>query len=304
MPDQEALAEATEDTSATEAVASPGDESVEAHRTGTGQTTKQTTGKENLVPQSRVNEIVAEKNTYREEVEALRRQIEAQREQSQKLVNLLDQQKDDVSLVANLRSLAATSDDQKVLDAIDLLDARMRGDSDAVQEVADQKVESGALTEAQARKMVAEQTAKLQDSIDAQKAELLFNQANTKAERMLSGLPEEFLDEDKKVISEAWLNRVDWDSMEIDPSRMDDLLATSLQATIDWYGTPRGAMRIPEALPVDEDGEPVPAEKTPEDEIAELNAIDWGAMKDGKPVYSDEEFTRAATKLAKLTSRS
>lgn len=303
MPDPETTPQVSEETSAAEAVASAGGTKPEAS-TGSEQTGKQTTGKENLVPQSRVNEIVAEKNTFKEETEALRRQIETLQAEQSTLIKLVSDQKDDVNLVSNLRSLAASTEDQSVKDAIDLLDARMRGDSAEVEKVVGEKVAEGTFTEAQARAIVKEQTSKLQDNIDEQKAELLFNQANTKAERMLSGLPEEYTDKDKEIISESWLRRVDWDTMEADVGEMDSLLTASLQKTLDWYGEPRGALKVPETEELTEDGEPVDKPLTPEEEIAKLKEINWGELdKDGKPVYSEEDFSKAAVRSAKLANQ-
>jgi hypothetical protein len=302
MPES-TTSEASEETSATEAAATAGSTESKAQTTGTEQDDKQTTSKENLVPQSRVNEIVAEKNTFKEEAEALRGQIETLQEERSKLIGLVDQQKDDVNLVSNLRSLAVTTEDQEVKDAIDLLDATMRGDEKEVKEVVDEKVAAGTLTADQAEKIVRKHTDKLQANVDEQKAELLFGQANTKAERMLAGLPEEFTDQDKKVISEAWLRRVNWDGMEEDPGRMDDLLAESLQETLDWYGEPRGVVKVSETEELTEAGEPVEKPPTPEEEIAELTKIDWSELKDGKPVHSDEEFSKVAARIAQLSRR-
>jgi hypothetical protein len=303
MPDPETTPQAPEETSAPEAVASAGDTKPEASA-GSKQTGKQTTGKENQIPQRRFNEVIVERDTYKEEAEALRGQIESIQEERSKLIDLMAQQKDDVNLVSNLRSLAVSTEDQSVKDAIDLLDARMRGENAEVEKVVGEKVAEGAFTEAQARKIVAEQTAKLQDNIDEQKAELLFNQANTKAERMLSGLPEEYTDKDKEVISEAWLRRVDWDGMERDVGEMDDLLTASLQKTLDWYGEPRGVLKVSETEELTEDGEPVERPPTPEEEIAMLKEINWGELdKDGKPVYSEEDFSKAAVRTAQLANR-
>jgi polyhydroxyalkanoate synthesis regulator phasin len=297
-------AEASKETSSQEAVASPRDTRPTPQETGAEVKGKETQGQENRVPQSRFNEVIAEREAYKGEVEALNEKIAELSERTGKLVNLLDAQKDDVNLVANLRNLAVTTEDTSIKDAIELLDAELTGTRKAIEETAEEKVAEGTLTQEQAERFVRDRTDKLEDRIAEERAQRLFDQANLKAERMLNGLPEQYNDEDRKYIAEAWLRRVDWDGMEEDPDAMDNFLVDSLQDALDFYGTPRGSLRSAEVEVDAETGEPASREPTPEEIIADLRNIDWSEMKDGKPKYSDDVFSAGMAEVLRQGRKS
>ena len=264
--------------------------------------TRETKGKapaKGPIPYERFQEVVGQKNTLAEELEAIKASSSDDRNALTKLAAMLEEKEKDTSLLNDIRALAL---DPKYRDALELIDKGLKG--------VEEEVETGKTTPEKAtvetQKLIAKQEA-IEDSIADQKAELIIQRADMLADKWLEALPEEYTDADRKVIANLWTNGVDWDQVEQSPNQLDAILAKSFQESIDTFGIPRGKLINPDDVEFVE-------EKITEavDPVVELTALlkdkQYGALKSVKthgdkeifmPSVSDDEFASDMAKFLK-----
>src|SRR3990167_6113286 len=166
--------------------------------------TRETKGKaatKGAIPYERFQEVVGQKNTLAEELEAIKASAAEDRNSLAKLATMLEEKEKDTTLLNDIRALAI---DPKYRDALELIDKGLKG--------VEEEVESGTITpekaDAKTEKLLAKQEA-IEDSIADQKAELIIQRADLLADKWLESLPEEYTEADRKVIANLWTNSVD-----------------------------------------------------------------------------------------------
>lgn len=263
-----------------------------------------------MIPRSRYNEAVTKLEAATKSWETEKSTITAQLQEAQKSVaNLSDLVKgaqEDRDLVQALKGLAK---DPKYTDLITKVDNALQG--------IEEDVEAGKSTPKEAqinRKQVMDElrgelNTKFTDSMHS----LISQQVDMVAKQYMDRLPTaEYTESDKKVVSEMWANRVNWELIEKDPSKLGAHLSETLQKTLDDYGVPRGKLasqRVEETKQTETQQTKAP---TIEDEVKTILGKDWGKLKTIKnasgnevnvPELSEEEFQAEFGKLFKTTNR-
>lgn len=249
------------------------------------------------IPYDRFKEVIDAKNTAAEEAEALRAKLDETRQREDQLRNVLEQTRDEADLVDRIRALA---NDERYSEHVNAIDRALRGIEDDV-DTGKVSEEEGAVA---ANKLLSQHKDEIEDILADQKAELLYNQAMSVAERYLEALPEEYSDDEKAVISRLWMPQVDWDAIEEEPTTMTKLLGESLQEAIDQYGEPRGVLhaRLSEIETTEADQEPAREEISEEDYVNKVLNVPWDETnEDGSPKYSDDVFTKGIGELIRKT---
>ena len=262
-----------------------------------------------MIPRSRYNEAVAKLEAATKGWDTEKTQITSQLQEAQKSVanlsELVKGSQEDRDLVSALRTL---SKDSKYADLISKVDNALQG--------IEEEVEAGTTTPKEAqinRKQVMEELrGELNDKFTDSMHSLISQQVDMVAKQYLERLPgTEYNEADKKVVSELWANRVNWDLIEKDPSKLGSHLAETLQKTLDEYGTPRGKLA---SLKVEQTTETQQPTKVPtvEDEVKTILGKDWGKLKSVKtasgsevnvPELPEEEFNAEFAKLFKTVNR-
>jgi len=286
----------------------------ETEQTPKGKDSKQTP----LHKQPRFQEVLNENKqfkqkaaTYEDELKGLRRQVAEVSERNIKLIDILESKEEDSAVLGRIRELSQTSNDQRVISAIEILDKAVKDELEQVTEDAQQKVKTGDLTKKEAQDLILKSRKELEEQIDVQKESLLVEQVNVRADEFLKSLPDErFNDEDREHISEMWARRVDWDRIKVNPREMMDELTRSFEKTVSEYGTPKGALVNELRLKTTQQTEQTKkedSEPTADDIVNQLKTISWNEMegegKTRKAKYSDEDFTKQVANLFKLRNR-
>jgi len=260
----------------------------------------------------RFKEVISERNEaisalrgFESEKEVLNKQIAELHDRNLKLIDIMEAKENDASTMNQIRDLANDADtDERVVGAIELLDKALKGEIEAVQEEAEQKVNSGDLTRAEARKMINEHVSEMELRVDQQRADMITEQVNVRADEFLKALPDEYNDVDREIVSELWAKRLDWEALNSDPSQMMDVLSTSFESAIEKYGMPKGAQTAVVNEASEEGGNSV-KEPSADEVLERIKAINWGDTSgDGsskKPVYDDEFFSKQMANVMKLS---
>lgn len=215
----------------------------------------------------------------------LKESLQQAQNTSTELTEVIKQGQKDADLVASLRGLAQNPKYSDLIKNVDKalagLDVEEEKGDKTPEEVADQK-----------HSILESVQEKLTGELEEQRNEILLQRADLIAKDYLSELPEEFNDKDRELVSEMWANRLDWDKVQENPTEMPNLLKTSLEQTLNDYGEPRGkiAQTAAEELEKATEAPPEAPKISIEDQMAKYLTKEYGAVKDDKPVVSDEEF--------------
>lgn len=283
------------DTAASDTADEAGVESEEVVEAASDEEETPTKSTKKYVPYDRFKEVVEDKNQYKKQLEQL-----SQREQQ--LQQTLQNLESELSVLERIRQAAF---DDKVGKHVIALDKWLRGESiddaiEAAEEELSSKGEEG-LSQKEIetlKQQLGGKVSELENQLLDQRAEVILQKANQLATDMLERLDESYTEEDVKTISELWTPRVDWDAIEENPEILPQELERSFKEVLDLYGVPRGALvkqvssKIKENLP-----EPK-IEDDPEAFLEAVQSTDWGKLdKDGKPVVSDEEFSKVMAEV-------
>lgn len=270
----------------------------------TGSPTR-TQDKPTVIPYDRFKEVVGEKNDAIERIKALE-----QREQE-----LSNQLNEKGTLIDRIRGLAA---DEKAAPYVFFVDKALKFGVDSALSELQESLKSDLSNlqdptkgvemtkeETKPEDKLTEVTKKIEnlkteatELVAEKNAEVLWELAKERASKYLEGLPEEYTEQDKSIISEMWTPRVDWTKIESDPSTMNAELARGLQNALKVYGAPKGAVAREVAKEVEIQK---PKEPTIEERIAAIKAKEFSKLDDkGNPLMSDEEFIKDAGQLLRL----
>ena len=286
----DALAEALKGTTGEENDGTSDDETEESTEdSGKGQKT---------VPYDRLSKVVKQKNEITERFKTLEDQFKTATARENELRGRVGELEQDSQILGAIKDLAQ---DDKYRDHVVAIDKALQGIEDEV-ESAEEKGDDKAVSKAE--KAFDKKAAELDTLIKDHRAENLWTEAQGLAKDMLAALPDDYTDEDRKLIGKIWTPHVDWDGIE---STGRDAIPNALNQTfadaIKEYGTPRGALvakttkeiesRIPEAK-----------QASSETTVKDLLAKDWAATnEDGKAEISDDEFNKGMAALMRATNQ-
>lgn len=264
-------------------------------------------GKSQTVPYDRFKQKVDQVNElepFKTRAEELERQVSEFTTRERELQTRIEELEQEHTVLERVRALAK---DDRYRPMVEKLDKAIRG--------VHEEVESGDKTEKEGQKEVADlvkqSRQELEDAFAEQRADLLWQQASSYAERLLEALPETYEERDRAMISKLWTPEVNWDSIEDNPDLLRDELLRSLKTVLEEYGEPRGALK--QKVKDVETKSQQAAEQAqkgpdPEQEVRALLEQDWGAVKtndEGKVVGAekgDDEFSRALARVIRQTS--
>lgn len=252
-------------------------------------------GKNQTVPLDRLSKVVKQKNEALEQLKALEEKFKAATERESKLTAQVGALETDAQILAAIKGLAQ---DEKYRAHVVAIDKALQGIDDEI-EKATEKGDNKAVSAAEKR--FEQKTAELEALLNNQRQDALWNEAAAIARQVLADLPEDYTDEDRRVIGKLWTSRVDWDGIEaVGSDAIPAALNVSLAEVIKEYGTPRGALVSKTTKDIES--------RTPEAKVVSTEAFvketlgkNWGEVKDGKPVLSDDEFAKAAAQMMRKT---
>ena len=261
-------------------------------------------GRSKSVPYDRfaeVNEARREEAAQRKELAA---RLSATQDKLVRMAELLEAKEEDVRLLNEIKSYV---NDPEMKPHVLAIDAKLKGIEAIKEEVrTGQTSPEDALRQTKA--LIEEAREELRDTQADVQADQLIARADSLAERLLNALPEEYTAEDLRVISDLFTERVDWDAAVAYPERLSEILTQGFQETIDRYGVPRGALFSADEVDLLTPAATEP-EQSPEEELAELMELDWGAIRetdlgDGRvaiePELSDEDFNTVLAQTIRL----
>lgn len=281
-----------------------GDKQVESSPTdtvGKSTTDVKTTKEIGGIPKVRFDEVNERMKTAEAEVTQLRNKLQESITSTNKMTEMLEVRQRDSDVLARIRELA---DDPKYSDAVMALDRKLKGIEDEVDE-GDKSPEQGAK---ETKALIEKTRNELTDMVADQRADLILARADNLAERFLSNLPAEYTEQDKTVLARIWVDEVNWDLIDKNPSALESEISESFQRSVDVYGTPRGAYIDPNSVEFVDETQT--AEPDPVEELRALVGKNWGEVKSSdtkkgifEPTFSDEEFAAAAGEAMRRSNK-
>lgn len=248
------------------------------------------------VPYTRFKEVVDQKNDLSSSIEELSEKLAERDQEIGKLVDLLQARENDSKIVEKINELHAN--DPRYSNMIETLDKALQG--------IHEEVESGKTTpeqaEVKAAELIRDTREDIADALADERSERILDRADVYIERFFDALPDQYADEDKDILSDALVDKIDWEAVEENPDALIDVLSEGFQNTLNWYGEPKGALR---AAKPSGDGE-TDTPKASEPTVEEIAGRDWGKLvtaedskgrKYLKPELSEEDFTSSLAEV-------
>ncbi len=277
----------------------------------TPETGKETTteneskGKAKAVPYERFKEVIEDKNTLKAERDQIKEKYLEQTTTLANLTKMLETAKSDVDLVREIKDLQR---DPAMLPHLEAIDRKLKGIEAEVEETGN--VDKDKVADVQ--KLIKAQKAQLDEQMQETRSEMLITRADQIADQWLGALPEEYTDQDRKVISKLWANEVDWNILENQPEKLNEHLRETFKSVINDFGVPRGKLIDPDdpdsyTIEIDE-----PEKKSIEDELMEaigkkdygkILDVEKGGKKSRAAAVSDDEFAADMAKILKTNRR-
>lgn len=267
------------------------------------ETTEKTAEEQNTtVPYSRFKEVIDARNESDAKTTKLEEQLAENNTSLNKLTAMLEEREADSNTLTEIRELAQ---DPKMRDHVVALDKALKGIEDEIEE----GETTPEKTQDRTRELLKETKEELEDVVADQQADLLLSRADIIADKLLDGLPKEYLPEDKDVVSRLWVDEMDWEKAAGDSDNLSTHLTESFQKALDIFGKPRGAMLSLDDVEIVKEGEEATSTPAPEEELAEILGKNWAATKTVKsstgvettvPELTDDEFTESMAKAMRI----
>jgi hypothetical protein len=285
-------------------------ETEESPTTETGsksQAETESKGKEapKTVPYTRFKEVIEGKNELKSQLDSLSTKFTEQSSALANLTKMLETSKPDTDLVRDIKAL---QHDPKMLPHLEAIDRALKGIEEEVEETG--TVDKDKVADVKAA--LKEQKNQLNEALAKQQADLTIQRADAIADKWLEALPEEYTEQDRKVISKLWANEVDWDILESQPDKVQEHLKDTFKSVINDFGVPRGKLIDPDDPDSYEIEFNEPEKKTPEQELMEVISgkeygkivdVDRGGKKSRVAEVSDDEFAADMAKVLRGNRR-
>lgn len=298
----EAVAEETEEKVASENISASDEDEASAEAPKKGKST--------AVPYSRFKEVNDKLGESAKAIEELNNKLTQRDEELSKMVHLLGERDQAQRTIDKINELYTTRNDLREL--IDRLDNAVKGNEEALEKTEEKKADAEAKGDTKAvrelekvSKQLEATKSELEHSLAETQADLILDKADRILESYFDNLPEAYGDDDKRVLSDRLVDKIDWDEIEQDPSKLTSVLARDFKSTVEWYGSPRGAVKA--------DTEETSTKETREPSVDDLKKADWGKLKVAgkdakgrevfKPAVSDDDFTKALAAAIRKDNR-
>lgn len=250
------------------------------------------------VPYSRLSEVVSQKNEALEKIKSLESMFDNATKREDQLRNRVGELETEHQILDAIRALAK---DERYRPHVTAIDKALQG---IEEEVAVAKASGDDKALKAAEKRFADKASELENLIAEQNAGNLWEASNALAAQMLNSLPEEYMDVDKRRISQMWTPRVDWNKIEAEGREsIMPALQESLAQLIKDYGAPSGAIAKQTR---DEVLKSVPAaaaaQQSPEQRVQGILGRNWSETGEkGAVVHSDADFAKSMADLIRVT---
>jgi hypothetical protein len=299
---EDAASEAEESSTEAEVNEEESTEEVEAQEDDESGS-KKTAPKGSKNAQGRIRELVETTKDLQSQLEAALSEKSERDQELGKLVNLLEEREEKSKTVDRIQYLYEHGSDE-IKASIEQLDKAIVG-KEIEGEVQEKKGEDSTETRAIQEALVS-QKAVLEDQLAEQQTDLTLHKADLLADKYIQHLHEEFPDDynedDERIIRQNLVNYVDWDAIEENPESLQDNFHAGFEAVLTDYGTPRGSL-IKKTQTDDENSEESKTKEEPFD-LEEFANKEWGKLKQigtdkhdrpiMKEVVSDEDFISMA----------
>lgn len=292
----EALKSASEEVEAEESSTTEETEEEEVETPKSKETSKRGKG-----ASDRIRTLVAEQKQLQEELEKAKSTLSERDVELGKLVDMIQARDNDAQVVSKINELYQNPEYKPFIEYLDKL---VRGEEvESKPEFSSKEAKKEVDNSAELLKKLDSKAAEIDDAIADREADLILRDADNIVSNWMMELPEEYGEEDKRLISRLITDQVDWDSIEeAGGENLEEELAEGWNNTLELYGQPKGLRT--------ENDEEVEKEVDPEEEAQKLRAFvnqDWGKLKETnvggqkviKPVVSDDEFSQALAKVLK-----
>ena len=257
------------------------------------------------VPYARFKEVIEEKNTKASQYEQLSAKFTEQASALANLTKMLEASKPDTDLVKEIKAL---QHDPKMLPHLEAIDRRLKGLEEEVEETGTADKDKVA----DIRQALKQQKEQLSEQLQAQQADITIQRADAIADKWLESLPDEYTEQDRKVISKLWANEVDWNVLETQPDKVQEHLKDTFKSVLNDFGVPRGKLIDPDDPDSYEIEYNEPEKKTPEQELMEVISgkeygkvvdVERGGKKSRAAAVSDDEFAADMAKVLRGNRR-
>ena len=283
-------------------------------KVGQTEVKQETGGKETVkaVPYSRFQEVISQKNEFQNKAVQYEQKVGEYERTIANLTTMLKETKESDDMIKEIRSLAH---DPRHKPYVEYLHKVLMGEEPEVEEEVEEDLSPQEVEDRRIQHLLKSQE-NLEEVIMDQRADAIIQKADSIADKWLEALPEEYTDEDRNSVAHLWTTRVDWNSIEANPTLIEQELARSFQDTLNLYGTPRGTLFTSEQV---EELKKTTTEEakapSPEEELAQLFNKNYGGFKpSGKknsagaeimtPEVSDEDFAKEFAQAMKLVNKS
>lgn len=257
--------------------------------------------------QARISELTAKAKLAESEAEGLRDTLRDRDKELKDLVDLLKEKEEDSRVVRRIQELHST--DPAMKDLIETLDRRVRGEEVEVPgaksegKPANSAEFADGLSKKEAKALLDSQASEISDELADVRAELLLTKAEGIIEKVMKELPAEYSEVDRNRIGSVLNSHIDWDGIENEPSKINDLIVAGVQSAVNWYGEPTA----PANTQGDNSG---PAKKVlsaaerlerlTNQEYGKVELVETTKGKRMKATVSDEDFTDALAQALRL----
>jgi len=257
------------------------------------------------VPYTRFKEVIEDKNTLKGQLDTLSTKFTEQSSTLANLTKMLEDAKPDTDLVRNIKAL---QHDPAMLPHLEAIDRKLKG----IEEEAEETGKVDADKVADVKQLIKQQKDQLNEALASQQADITIQRADAIADKWLESLPEEYTEQDRKVISKLWANEVDWNVLETKPESLQEHLKETFKSVINDFGVPRGKLIDPDDPDSYEIEYNEPEKKTVEQELMEaigkkeygkIVDVDKGGKKIRTAAVSDDEFANDMAKVLRGNRR-
>jgi hypothetical protein len=198
-------------------------------------------GKSHKGANDRIQELLGESKQLKEQIEELTSHVGSRDEEIGKLVDLLELRDNDAKVVARINELHQTNPELKEI--IENLDKAIRNEEFEIpgkEGEGEGEPEVNADVLAKARELIEEAQGRMTDALADSQADLILHKSDVLRDSYLAELPEEYGEDDKRIIQSVLVDHVDWNAIEEDPDSLPDEYAEGFQKALNWYGSPKG----------------------------------------------------------------
>lgn len=248
--------------------------------------------KKGTAAQARIQELVAKAKSFEERASELEAKLAEKDQEVGKLIDLVKDRETDSRIVAKINELHSTPEYKEI---VEKLDRAIRGleplpETKPAEAAAPKPGED--LLKGIKGELDRERAARENEIADT-RSDLLLMKSELVLENLFKQLPDtEYTPDDQRVLNSALADFIDWDTIEENPSVLENEVARGFQKAIDWYGNPRGRVAAEAAKTTNKgtDAKSEPDVDFTKLDFGKMKTVNVGGKEKLAPAISDDEF--------------